>query len=266
MKRYALIGHNISYSLSSVIHRAVYDVCGIDATYEIISVEESELDAFVEYAKRNLDGFNITKPYKEKILPYLTDCTLKSVNTVVVKDGKLYGYSTDAYGFMRDIKLNFGSVSGKALVLGAGGAGRVIASALKQSGMDVYLNNRTEETGLRVAEEIGVKFVTKGDVTPDFVVNCTSYGFNAGENPALDGSGKMQINDGKVKWVYDTIYSPPETEFLKSFPSAKKANGYGMLIFQAVEADRIMCERKISEQQEKQIYELAMARITKGER
>jgi shikimate 5-dehydrogenase len=76
----------------------------------------------------------------------------------------------------------------------------------------------------------------------------------------------MQINAQNVKWVYDTIYSPPETEFLKSFPNVKKANGYGMLILQAVQADRIMCEKEISKSQENEIYELAMARITKGER
>lgn len=266
MKKYALIGHNISYSLSAVIHKAVYDVCGIDATYEIKSIEENKLGEFVEYAKTHLDGFNVTKPYKEKIIPYLTDCTLKSVNTVVVKQGKLYGYSTDAYGFWNDVVRNFGEIKGKALVLGSGGVGRVIASILKEKGMDVYLNNRTTKTGERVASELGVKFVTKGDVSPDLVVNCTSYGFNDGENPALDENGKMQINAQNVKWVYDTIYCPPETEFLKSFPNAKKANGYGMLILQAVQADRITCEKEISKSQENEIYELAMARITKGER
>ncbi len=256
MKRYALIGHHIAYSLSPLIHEAIYKKLGLDATYEIIDVGVEELCKTVEKLK-GYDGFNVTKPHKLNVIPFLEKTPLKSVNTVAVKDGVMTGYSTDGYGFSRDVKLKFGNVYGKALVLGAGGVAGVIASELKSMGLDVYVTNRTREKAERLAVEIGVTACKIDEIEADFIVNCTSCGFNEGENPAaLEGRTEngLAVKADKVKWAYDTIYSPPETEFLKSFPLAQKANGYGMLILQAIEADRIMCKTEIDERTEMEIY------------
>lgn len=265
MKRYALIGHNISYSLSPLIHEVIFAKIGVDATYELLSASEDELPSLMEKL-RSYDGFNITKPHKQNVLPYLTDNQLKSVNTVVVKDGKFYGYSTDGYGFMRDIALQFGSVSGKALILGAGGVARVIAYELKKAGMDVYVYNRTAEKARLLADELGVTACALDEVSADFIVNCTSCGFNRGENPACK-NGKSEnglaVKTDKVKWVYDTIYSPPETDFLKSFEGVKKANGWGMLVLQGVQADRLLCDKEISEETEKEIYREILEKLAK---
>ena len=129
MKKFCLLGHNISYSLSPLIHKRIYEATGFDATYELLSVSLDELPAAVEKLK-SYDGFNVTKPHKLNILPYLSGEHPLSVNTVRVTGGRLYGYSTDGYGFTRDIKLRFGNVCGNALVLGAGGAARVVVEEL----------------------------------------------------------------------------------------------------------------------------------------
>lgn len=262
MKRLALIGHNISYSLSPYIHDKIFKKTGFEASYELISLSKEELSESVERLL-DYDGFNITKPHKQSILPYLTDNKLKSVNTVRVENGKMYGYSTDAYGFIRDVHIRFGSICGKALVLGAGGVAGVIVEALKKEGLDVYIWNRTKEKANDMAREYGVKSVEREDVAPDLIVNCTSCGFNRGENPMADSSGKLAVDISNVKWAYDTIYSPPETDFLACF-SCQKANGLGMLVLQAVEADRIMCGLDITEQAEREIYDEIME-SAKGE-
>ncbi len=253
MKKYCLLGHNISYSLSPFIHERIYKATGYEASYELLSVSAEELPEKVELLK-GYDGFNITKPHKQNILPYLTGEHPKSVNTVCVRDGKLYGYSTDGYGFTRDLKIRFGEVSGQALVLGAGGVARVVVEELKNLGLDVCIYNRTEEKADKLAAEFGVKKVNREDVSPDLIVNCTSFGFNPGENPLLNDRGEIAVDRSKVKWVYDTIYSPPQTEFLKSLAFAECANGYGMLILQAVEADRIMCGLDIPDKLERKLY------------
>ncbi len=258
MQKYALIGHNISYSRSPEIHNEIYKTIGLEAEYEVISLEADELEKFTKYAKENLKGFNITKPYKEKIIPFLDYADGKSVNTVVNREGKLYGYSTDGYGFTRHAQLEFGKMQGKALVLGAGGVARVIIPELKNMGITVYLWNRSEDKGKALATELGVNYTNREDIAPNLIVNCTSFGFNEGENP-VKSEGKIVVDGKAVKWVYDTIYSPPKTELLKTFSSAKNANGYGMLVLQAVQADRIMCG-EITKEQEEKIYETLIAK------
>ena len=257
MKKYALLGHHISYTLSPLIHEIIYKKIGLDAVYEIVDEGKENLPNAVKKLK-TYEGFNITKPHKQNIIPYLTKPTLESVNTVTVKNGVMTGYSTDGYGFTRDIQKRFRKIYGKALVLGAGGVAGVIAKELKNMGLKVYITNRTQEKAEALAKSLGIKAVNIDEIAPDFIVNCTSCGFNRGENPACK-EGKTElglvVKSENIKWAYDTIYSPPETDFLKSFPFAQKANGYGMLILQAVEADRIMCEVDIDERTEDEIYE-----------
>ncbi len=254
MKKYALIGENISYSLSPLIHEAIYEKMGFSGNYELISVSKDELGELCTRLKSEYSGFNVTKPHKQNIVEFLEFADGKSVNTVSVKNGVMRGTTTDGYGFTRDLKLNFGEVSGKALVLGAGGVSRVIVAELKNMGMDVYVYNRTRETGEALARETGVKYAEREDVCPDLLVNCTSFGLHKGENPVLDAHGNVAVNAQNLKWVYDTIYSPPVTDLLKTFPSAKNVNGLGMLILQAIEADRIMCDFDIDEQTEWRLY------------
>lgn len=264
-RKLALIGKDISYSLSPLIHGEIFREMGYDATYELFSVDKEDLPELVKKLKAEYVGFNITKPHKQNILPYLDDTDLKSVNTVRVDGDKLHGFSTDGYGFSRDLKIRFGEkVHGTALVLGAGGVARVIVEELKKLGFDVYIRNRTESKATELAAEFGLK-VADESVKPDLVVNCTSYGFNRGENPAIafdeTGHDHWVFNDGRLKWMYDTIYSPPVTDFLASFPSAEGANGLGMLILQAIEADRIMCGFDIDATLEKKLYADIMRKI-----
>ena len=130
--------------------------------------------------------------------------------------------------------------------------------------MEVYIANRTHERAEKLAAETGAKACKLGDIAPDLIVNCTSCGYREGENPAAkDGLIKngLAVRTDNLKWVYDTIYAPPQTEFLKSFPHAKRANGFGMLVLQGVEADRILCDIEIDDAKEKEIYNAALEKF-----
>lgn len=248
-----LIGEDISYSLSPYIHRRICARFGDEVDYRLYSVSAADLSELIP-TLTDLDGFNVTKPHKRAIGEFLTGPHPESVNTVVIKGGKMFGHSTDGYGFRGDIKRRFGEVKGTALVLGAGGVAGVIVDELKASGMDVCLANRTEQRGRELAARHGVRFMSRAQVKPDMIVNCTSCGYKAGENPAADDDGKLVISPENVRWVYDTIYSPAETELLKSYPRAARANGLGMLVLQAIEARRIISGYDIGAADEDELY------------
>lgn len=270
MRKFALIGQDISYSLSPFIHGEIFKKMDYSASYELISVPADGLPALVEKLRAEYDGFNVTKPHKQNIIPFLDGNPPKSVNTVKIEGDKMYGFSTDGYGFEQDVKIRFGKIYGKAMVLGAGGVARVVAKELKDMGLDVYIWNRTREKAEALAAELGVRFAERQDIKPDFTVNCTSCGFKRGENPAVgkgeDGGDYVLVDELRVKWAYDTIYSPPVTDFLRHYSSAKTANGYGMLVLQAIEADRIMCGFEIDEMLERELYSDIMDKIISRQR
>lgn len=238
MKRFALLGHNIDYSLSPRIHGLIYKRYGIEASYTLMSAEPEKLRTAVNELRR-YDGFNITKPYKVAIMPFLEEdhSGCGSVNTVICRAGKLYGYNTDGYGFSKHFKEHFSAEGKSVLVLGAGGAARTVVRALLRMDAAVYIFNRTSQKAEDLAAETGAK-VFRGE-KPQFIVNCTSCGLLPGENP-LNGS----IDLSQIKGAYDTIYAPPETDFLKACKAAGAAtvNGLGMLVHQAIRACELMCE------------------------
>lgn len=235
MKRFALIGHNIGYSLSPLVHRAIYNRFGVSATYEILSIAPERLSETVERLK-TYDGFNVTKPYKIDVIRYIDKdmSGIGSVNTVAVERGFMTGYTTDGFGFSRHLELVYGSPAGKTcLVLGAGGVARIIVPELKKAGAEVVIYNRTPERGRLLAEEFGCK--TFAGERPNIIVNCTSCGLHSGENPLPD------VELTKLEFAYDTIYAPPVTDFMTACaPYARTENGLGMLILQAIKADEIM--------------------------
>ena len=102
-KIYAVIGDPIAHSLSPVMHNAAFRALGLDAEYISVHVKAEDLEAFAADARKNLAGFNITVPHKKGIIPFLDEVAhpaqiAGSVNTVLNRDGRLVGCSTDGYG------------------------------------------------------------------------------------------------------------------------------------------------------------------------
>lgn len=245
MNKYALIGAKLGHSYSKIIHNYVFNKFNLKANYELI--ETTDLAGFVLYAKSNLKGFNVTIPYKEKILPYLDEISeeakiLKNVNTVKNIDGKLYGYNTDYAGFLGMLNYYNIDYSNKdCYILGSGGAAKTCFNALKDKAKMVKLVSRS-----KTSENI-IGYDDLIDVNIDLLINATPVGMY----PDINSCPVNDLILNKTKEVVDLIYNPKETKFLKAKNS--KHDGLIMLIIQALEADKIWENIEISKELIKEV-------------
>lgn len=231
-----LLGSGISYSLSPYIHDEIFSYAGVDAEYKLYDIAPDNLDGEMARLK-TLHGFNVTKPYKTRILDYLDEdlSGCGAVNTVCMREGKALGYNADGFGFYKSFCEGLcGKAYTRVLVLGAGGAARIVVKTLKEAGKQVYVKNRSAAAQAEICAEFGA-LPYDGHV-PEVVVNCTSFGLKRGENPAAD------LPMHGLIYAYDLIYAPKETDFLLRAKKAGAAtqNGLDMLVYQAVKADEHM--------------------------
>lgn len=230
-----LLGENIEYTLSPYVHDAIFSRFGIDGEYSVIDVKSDEFDGRIAEIMDTTDGFNVTKPYKRRIIPYLNEvrCDCHAVNTVC--GGK--GYNTDGFGFAMSFDELTASQIESVLLIGAGGAAREIYGELKKTGLSVFVWNRTEKNAVSFCEETGA-MLWKGEKT-DAVINASVCGLSSNDN-LLDGVRENLVQ--YPRYAFDLIYSPAETAFLKEMRSkgANTRNGLDMLVYQAIKSDEII--------------------------
>lgn len=239
MYKAALLGRDIGYTKSPAVHAAIAKAIGEEIVFDVVDVPYDELDGTVRRLLSDHDGFYITKPYKHDVKPlipsYKTEC---GVNFVDCKEG--CGYNTDGIGFLRamDLRLDGWRDNVKsALVLGAGGAAYAVCEALIKLGKEVYVLNRTMLNAAKLCKTVGAKIYLNQPA--ELVVNATSLGLN-GE----DAMATLCVLP-EFKYAYDLIYSPPSTSFLRrnKMAGAVVANGADMLVFQAIEGDKLLTKR-----------------------
>ena len=253
--RLALLGRDVSLSDSEKIHRFILGKMGTECDYEKVSVPET---AFCRAAERRLnetDGFNVTIPYKRSIFPYLKSikgdaAAYGSVNTVV--SAEKAGYNTDGKGFLLMLEGAGITVRGKSvLVLGAGGAGRSTAAALKAAGARVFLYRRNRRLLKEACEELGVE-AAESVVPCDIFINCTGVGMHesTGQSPVAG----EELN--QCLTAVDLIYRPAESEFLRLARERgkKTLSGGAMLFYQAYFSDCLYLGRKESAEEAKALY------------
>lgn len=250
MKKAGIIGHPVSHSLSPLLHEYWIKKYGLKAEYLYLDTEEENLGNRIgELRTSGFVGANITVPYKEKVMKHLDEISdeakkIGAVNTILVKEGRLFGINTDTEGFLENIRETIPGFSferRRAVILGAGGAARaVIYSLLKEGAGEIWLVNRTKEKAEMLAQEFGnnIHVETWGRLNKtlggaDILINTTSLG--------MKGKGKLEIDISplpKKSIVYDIVYNPLETELLKQakFQGNKVVDGLGMLLYQAVPA------------------------------
>jgi len=248
MKKYFVIGNPINHSLSPKLHNYWLKENNINAIYDKIKLEENEIENFIfKIKKQEINGCNVTVPFKKIVIPFLDKLSpeaerTQSVNTINFLNGNLIGHNTDIVGFEKALShLNYKVKDKKILILGAGGVVPSIIFALdKMEASKITVSNRT----IKKAEDLKFQFnkintVSWGEV-PDFdmIINATSLGLN-NETIDLDISN---IGDGKL--FYDVIYNPSETNFLKVGKKLgnQTENGKLMFIYQAFEAFRLWHE------------------------
>ena len=231
MRRYGIIGNPLGHSYSEQYFTELFAHEGLDAVYCPYAITE------IEEAKElleQLDGFNVTYPYKELIIPYLreVDATAASIGAVnVVHRGK--GYNTDWIGFRDSLRPLLRGGDERALLLGTGGVSKAIQYALHDLGIAYTLVSRFgDETVKRLGyEELDEEVMQLHTI----IVNCTPLGMHPYEKemPAIP---YRYLNEKHL--LYDCIYNPEKTRFLQTGeqPGCKIKNGLEMLHLQADKA------------------------------
>lgn len=161
MKLYGILAYPAGHSLSPAVHNAAFKELEIDAKYEVFEIPEKELDSFMARVKiGEISGLSVSLPYKERIIKFLDSIdensrNIGAVNTIVNKNGLLYGYNTDFLGSNRALKETLGDVNGmKVVVLGAGGASRAICYGLLRELCEVSVLNRDKGKAEKLALEL----------------------------------------------------------------------------------------------------------------
>jgi shikimate dehydrogenase len=255
-----LIGFPIQHSLSPWIHERFLRKANLKGTYEIneIDLQDSFEDRIMEMKNnKNLDGFNITVPYKQKIIPYLDSLDkhaqkLGAVNTVLNKDGKWIGYNTDSTGYVRALETKYPELtkerqSKHVLILGAGGAARGIYCGLDFAGyVNIDIANRTTDRAREIAklrsEATNTEILTLNEVEDhllkyDIIIQTTSVGMK----PNIDNT-IIRLNSLKTDVIVsDIVYQPIKTKFLKEAEDlgARIHLGHTMLLYQGLYAFEI---------------------------
>lgn len=240
-KWYAVIGDPIAHSLSPFMHETWFEEHVIDAAYIPIHVEPSQLEKSFEAMKTlGISGFNITLPHKQSIVSFLdkleeSAMQMNTVNTVHYNGKNFVGSNTDGDGFVQSMLVHQVDKSKKVLLIGAGGAARGIAFALKRAGFtDITVTNRTFRRAEELAAEIGGSAVTlteSEERLAEFAVliQTTSVGLATGEALPISLD---RVQAGTI--AADIIYNPLETPFLKKAQEKKciTLNGVGMFVYQ----------------------------------
>jgi len=247
MDVYGLIGNPVEHSLSPPMHEAGYDALSLDARYVTFEPPADGAVAAIESAATlGIRGLNVTIPFKQDVLPAVEPADLAArigaVNTVDLTTDPPTGYNTDATGLVRALAHHDVERSGRAVVVGAGGAGRAAAFALAAEGMTVAVANRTvekaESLAAAVAEAHGDASGHALETLPgllseaSLLVNATSVGMEADRSPVPREALHADLA------VLDAVYAPVETRLLRDATAAgaTTVDGAWMLLYQGVEA------------------------------
>lgn len=255
MKKFAIVGQTLAHTFSPQIHTNFFANNNIEASYEICEIALSEFDSCKDRLKK-YDGFNVTVPYKEKIVPLLdsldkTAEQIGAVNTVVNSGGKLIGYNTDFYGVKYMLESNNINVEGKNIcVLGSGGACKAVLYYLIVSGASsiTIVSRDAESARAKFTESNLSKLNYLG------VINCASYeelnkisGYlliNTTPVGMFPNNSDCPITDKQIfnfQNICDLIYNPCVTKLcLNAMSNAETiVNGLSMLIAQGIKAEEL---------------------------
>lgn len=259
---FGLIGFPIKHSLSPWIHQQFMEKANIIGEYNLfeINLEADFKNEINKIRQKNINGFNVTVPYKETIINELDELDeqaqkIGAVNTVLNSNGKLIGYNTDGLGYVKSLEGAYPAIKNKELnilLLGAGGAARGIYNGLKSSGyLNVDIANRT----LEKAEEIKdtnisgmTNILTLNEAEQvldqyDIVIQTTSVGMKPNIDTQIISLDKLK----STVIISDIVYQPIMTQFLKEGKKrgASIHKGHTMLLYQAELAFNIWTQKQV---------------------
>lgn len=243
MKRYGLLGRTLTHSFSKSYFAKKFAEEGIsDAVYENFELKTVEEFPLLLSERPDLKGLNVTIPYKEDVLQYLTDKdevveAIGACNTIKIEGGSLIGYNTDVLGFHKSLQPQLKPHHKKALVLGTGGASKAILYILNRLGIEAQLVSRHKQEGQCGYEDLGEEVLS----THHLVINTTPLGMY----PNVDADPPIPYEFITPQhFLFDLIYNPAKTKFLAEGEKrgAQICNGQQMLIEQAEASWQIWSE------------------------
>ena len=247
-KQYAVIGHPIAHTMSPFIHKRLFELSGIDADYGVIGIAPENLNEQYNSVLKKLDGYNITIPHKQNIIPLLDNIDSKaglygSVNTVLNREGNSRGFTTDPDGFLKALEYAGIPLSGRVVILGCGGAARTMAyeAALAGANLEFAVREQSLHKAQKLVDEIKTKLKIRcaryyavdeleGDITT--LINATPVGMT----PAIDFQPVSDKQLLRCENVFDAVYNPLKTKLIKKAEAngANAEGGMSMLVWQAV--------------------------------
>jgi|APLak6261662433_1056034.scaffolds.fasta_scaffold00087_19 shikimate dehydrogenase len=244
MKQFGLIGYPLSHSFSKKYFSEKFEKENIEnCAYELFPIERIESITDLIKQHPDLAGLNVTIPYKESVIPFLheLDATAKAigaVNCIKIENGKLIGYNTDAFGFKQSIKPFLETHHERALILGTGGASKAVFYVLNEIGIDCFFVSRDKST-LKTTKAFNYNELNEHVLNAfKLIVNTSPVGTYPNVSEAPEIPYELLTSN---HLLYDLVYNPTETEFLKrgKQQGATAINGLSMLHQQAEEAWRI---------------------------
>ncbi len=236
---YGCIGEKLTHSFSKEIHNLLFDY-----DYKIKEIPKGELNEFM--TKRDFKAINVTIPYKQDVIPYLdfiseTAQKIGAVNTIVNRDGKLYGYNTDFVGMTDLLKINSIDLKGKkVLILGSGGTSKTASVVAESLGSDSVVRvSRTAKENCITYDDM-YKNHTNGEV----IINTTPCGMY----PSILDEPIDLERMPKVQAIVDAIYNPLRSNLVVKAKrkGIKATGGLYMLVSQAAAAAELFIDTKVA--------------------
>lgn len=238
--KYGLIGKPLGHSFSREIHALIADY-----DYRLFEIDEGELPRF--FQERDFSGINVTIPYKQAVIPFLDEISdeakkIGAVNTIVKKEGKLFGFNTDFFGMRALIKSTGLDLENKTvLILGTGGTSKTAVEVSKSLGAKKIVKVSRKKSSDTVTDYEAYEKYSGADV----IINTTPVGMfpNADKTPIDVKKFK------KLQGVIDAVYNPLRTNFVLDAESigAKGRGGLYMLVAQAVYASALFLDKTADE-------------------
>ena len=253
-RRFALIGHPLGHSLSPLLHSRLFALSGRQDEYSLLDLDPACFsDDGLRRRLEELSGFNITIPYKTKIIDLLDELDpdaafYGAVNTVANRDGRLIGYNTDVAGFCLALQQQnvLDTLSRKVCVMGIGGAGRTMALEAGRRGAEVCLAVRPSslERATQLANEMAkqgmtaqVQNIAELQGGWDLLVNASPSGMFPHMDEMAPPAAALEGTDA----VFDAVYNPADTLLLRTAKQygCRCVEGMAMLAWQGAEAHHI---------------------------
>ncbi len=258
-KLFGVVADPVAHSFSPLLHNAAFDADGLDYRYVPFRVSSEDLEVFLQWCQHEkIGGLSVTIPHKQAVMPYLTQVEsaaqgIGACNTIAFIEGELVGYNTDYRAAMDCLGEAMAKIDGRSnpfegksvLILGSGGVSRAIGYGLAQRQAAIAVASRNQVASDDLSKILNGRWTSWDDrnhVQPDILINGTPIGMF----PEVDATPFKTDKLSPETLVFDTVYNPEQTLFIKGARAAgcNIITGLQMFVRQAAYQYRLFTGRE----------------------